>query len=70
MFIFIFNDLRMCCYLSLLSSAKVNSCDAMADMLKGLVTRYEAKNKDSGRNQSSKIPNLSGRLCLSLVVNP
>jgi hypothetical protein len=42
----------MCCYLSLLFSVKVNSCDAMADMLKGLVTRYEAKNKDSGRKQA------------------
>jgi hypothetical protein len=42
----------MCCYLSLLPSVKVNSCDAMADMLKGLVTRYEAKNKDSGRKQA------------------
>ena len=28
-------------------SAKAISCDAMADMLKNLVTRFEAKNKDS-----------------------
>ncbi len=52
MFILILIGLWMRCYLSLLPSAKVNSCDAMADMLKGLVTRYEAKNKDSGRNQA------------------
>jgi hypothetical protein len=56
----------MCCYLSLLPSVKVNSCDAMADMLKGLVTKYEAKNKDSGRKDA----NLSGRLSFSRVVYP
>ncbi len=55
----------MCCYLSLLPSAKVNSCDAMADMLKGLVTRYEAKNKDSGRKQARMLI-----LVFSRFVNP